>query len=131
MKKQTLIDPLLTGMYDPMPDGLRPSVDQTPPDVLYEKYEQGFERAVEFMRRDMPPLVEVNEDHAGKRWCAECDPHWQNEDQFAKECGWMCRKHWLAYRAEYMRGYRAKHKTEKLKRKLDKRKARQNNQVEV
>jgi hypothetical protein len=88
-----------------MEDGLRPSVDQTPPDLLYERYEQGFERAVEFMRRDMPPLVEVNEDHAGKRWCAECGA-WCLESKFGARCSWLCYKHWREQQTAYQRDYR-------------------------
>jgi hypothetical protein len=99
MKKQTLIDPLLTGMYDPMPDGLRPSVDQTPPDVLYEKYEQGFERAVEFMRRDMPPLVEMIASHLERKYCADC-ADWRPAHDFSKACSWLCTKHWKLVKQE-------------------------------
>lgn len=117
------VEPLspITPMKAPMGDGLRPAVDDTPTEQLFEGVEQGKERALEFIGRAAPPLVEADESHAGKRYCRECEG-WRPDYEFGRECSWLCRRHWLQMRASYMRHYRTTHKTDKKARRQAKRK---------
>lgn len=96
-------------MKAPMGDGLRPSVDDTPVEQLYDGVAAGKARALEFMGRDAPPIVDSTPAHLDRKYCAECGS-WRPEHDFSAACSWLCTKHWKIVKAERNRTYYRKSK---------------------
>lgn len=103
-------------MDAPMPDGMRPSIEQTRVGMLIERLHDGRasrmmkERAVEFVHREAQPLIEVMPDRSNQRWCSYCHD-WHDLGKFDLVAGraggarGYCRTGYNSYMREYMREY--------------------------